>query len=66
LIGKKEVSVSNDGNTKLGEIAEFMWNEPENTTQVVVSFWENNLKNELLALFKAEIEHGKIDNQFVK
>jgi len=49
LVGNREMSPSD---TKLGEISEFLWENPENTPKVVVSFWENSVKNILLGLFK--------------
>ena len=64
LFGGREVSCYRDGGVKLGEIVEVQWG---GEMHVEVSFWQNQVKDQLLGLFKKQLEQGKeIDDDFLE
>ena len=64
-IGERVVSFKADGPTKLGQIREFLWDLPDQSPQIQVSFWQNTLKNHLLDCFREQIRNSHINVEFI-
>ena len=65
-IGERVVSFKADGPTKLGQIREFLWDLPDQSPQIQVSFWQNTLKNHLLDCFREQIRNSHINVEFIQ